>query len=242
MSSLCKRLLAETKRNALVQYRSGYFLTALIAGFLWALLLRQWPWANREALTPVFLLLNTYLMVFSLGLRQTECELQEGMALALDASPLRPHERLVARFASLGGLALVQNVSIVAFVKTGSVSWPTLIAGLAGAGLILTLLPYPMLAFASKRLRLVARILLSLLLLVPPVLPYFGFGASQTLLLHPLYAAIMLMQGAYFPQSTSTTLLALASLSLWALGLLIVFKYALSRLRDNLLASAFPLG
>lgn len=230
---MLRRLRAAFARDLRVQYRAHYILTAVAALAVWTAVLRFSPPASAYVLLPAFLFLNTFLLAFSLGLRQVVGEREDGTLAALDASPLRPHEFLAARCASLGLIAAVQNPLIALAAGQPVASWVSLLAGVLGATITLSLLAFLVMAFSPRGWVVLVRIVAACLILGPPLMPFLGFAPGPWLIAHPLQGPLLLYQGAFFPLPGSTSATALLMTGIWALVLLPACRKAFSRIRET---------
>lgn len=233
MKGMPGRISAALRRDLRVQYRARYLLTALAALAAWSLGLRFVPLAYGYLLTPAFLFLNTFLLAFSLGARQAECERKEGVLSALDLTPLRPHEFLAARCASLGLIAAIQNPLIILAAGKPLASWTSLMAGVCGEAVILSLTAFLVVAYAPPGRRAFARALASLLLLVPPLIPFFGFAPGAWLIAHPMQGPLLLLQGALFPLPRVIFAEAIMASGVWIACTLIGCRMGLAKLRRD---------
>lgn len=233
MKGILRRVMAAMGRDLLVQYRARYVLTAILALGVWAAVLRFSPEASGYVLTPAFLFLNTFLVVFSLGLRQAVCERQDGILAALDLTPLRPHEFLAARCASLGLIAAIQNPLIVLAAGKPVASWTSLLAGICGESVILSLAAFLVMAYAPPGRVIIGRFVASFLLLGPPLMPFLGFQPGDWLIAHPLQGPLLLFQGAFFSLPGRKFSVAVTVTCVWTVILLPVCRMAFSRLREQ---------
>lgn len=193
------RFAAALGRDLRVQYRARYVGIALAALAVWAAALRFIRPVSGHELAPAFLFLNTFLLSFSLGVSQARCEREDGTLAALDLTPLRPHEFLAARCASLGLLAAVQNPLIPLLAGEPVAGWAALLAGVCAEAAILSLIAFLVGAYLPAGRLTVARLLASLLLLAPPLLPFLGFAPGAWLPAHPLQGPLLLLRGAFSP-------------------------------------------
>lgn len=233
MSGMPGRLRAAFARDLIVQYRARYVLTAIVALFAWGIALRYTPEASAFVLTPAFLFLNTFLLAFSLGMRLAVSEREDGILAALDLTPLRPHEFLAARCASLGLIAAIQNPLITLAAGKPVASWIALWAGVCGEAIILSLAAFLVVAFAPPGRVMIARFLASFLLLGPPLMPFLGFLPGDWLILHPLQGPLLLLQGSIFPLPGRTFATALAASAIWAVLLLAACKKGFAKIRED---------
>ncbi|MBW8888897.1 MAG: hypothetical protein JF616_14170 [Fibrobacteres bacterium] len=231
MKGMPGRVSAALGRDLLVQYRARYVWTALAALAVWGIALRSTHGASEYILSPAFIFLNAFLLAFSLGLRQTASEREAGVLSALDLTPLRPHEFLAARCASLGLLAAIQNPLIALVAGKQIASWSSLMLGVCGETAILSLAAFLVVAYAPKGRAVITRLLASLLLLVPPLLPFFGFASGGWLIAHPMQGPLLLLQGAFFPLPGGRVATATLASGIWIALLLIGSRKGFDKLR-----------
>lgn len=231
MKGMPGRMAAAACRDILVQYRARYVWTALAALAAWGLALRSIHGASEYMLAPAFLFLNTFLLAFSLGTRQAAGERKDGILAALDLTPLRPHEFLAARCASLGLIAAIQNPLIILVAGKPVASWISLMAGVCGEAVMLSLAAFLVAAYAPPGRSWIARLLVSLSLLAPPLMPFLGFAQGAWLIAHPLQGPLVLLQGAFFPLPGAVFGTALITSGLWIACILIGCRTGYGRLR-----------
>jgi fluoroquinolone transport system permease protein len=233
MKGMPGRISAALGRDLLVQYRARYVSAALAALAGWGIALRFTHGASEYILSPAFLFLNTFLLAFSLGVRQTVCERDAGILSALDLTPLRPHEFLAARCASLGLIVASQNPLIALVAGKPIASWTSLMLGICGEAVILILAAFLVVAYTPKGRAIITRLLASLLLLVPPLLPFFGFPSGAWLIVHPLQGPVILLQGAFFPLPGGTVATAALASGIWIACLLFACRKGFGKLRGD---------
>ncbi len=228
---MMRRLLACLARDLKVQYRARYVLTALLALVVWAAAMRMVSEAGAYVMAPAFLFLNTFLLSFSLGLRQATSEKHTGVLAALDASPLRPHEYLAARAVSLTLIAGAQNLALAIAGGKQIASYMALLGGVCSESILLSLFAFLVTAYTRPGNVVLARIVASGMLLVPPLLPFFGYAPGSWLILHPLQGPLVLLQGAFFRLPGTTVAMSLAGSAAWAMLLLAACRPAMGRVR-----------
>jgi hypothetical protein len=231
MKGMAGRISAELGRDLRVQYRAHYVLTAIAALAAWGAALRFTHEASQYILAPAFLFVNSFLLAFSLGVRQAGNERDGGILAALDVTPLRPHEFLAARCASFALIASIQNPLITLAAGIPVASWTSLLAGVCGEAAILSLCAFLLVAYAPPRRAGLLRLLASLLLLGPPLLPFLGFAPGALLVAHPMQWPLTLLQGAFFPLPGRTVATAMAASAVWVTALLIGCRRAYGKLR-----------
>lgn len=233
MKAILRRISASILRDLRVQYRARYLGTALVSLAVWAVALHFIRPASGFPMAPAFLFLNVYLMAFSLGMSQAACERRDGVIAALDLTPLRPHEFLAARCASLGLIAAVQTPLIALAAGKPIASWASLLAGIGAETGILSLAAFLIVAYAPDRRLTPARLGASLLFLVPPLLPFLGIQSGGWILVHPLQGPLVLFQGAFLPFPARTPAVAVPGSALWMAFFLVLCRAAFGRMRSG---------
>jgi hypothetical protein len=146
---------------------------------------------------------------------------------------LRPHEFLAARCASLGLIVAIQNPLILFAAGKPVASWTALLAGVCGEAVILSLAAFLVVAYVPPQRLLSARALAALLLLVPPLVPFFGFAPGPLLMAHPMQGPLLLLQGAFFPLPTDMFAKAMLASGIWMACALIGCRMGLGKLRNG---------
>ncbi len=192
-----KRLLASLRWEIVLQFRNGlYHATAFVLAF-WALLLTQFSLAEYRAYLPGALLGNLPItsLYFMAGL--VMLEKGEGSLEARRVSPMGSGYYLLIKVLALSLLILIENLS-VAGLWTGFRLAPLPLAlGLLFGGAMLTLYGFiTVVPYHSVNEYLMP----SVLYLLPTLLPLlntFGLVTSPLFYLHPLQAAVVLLEGGF---------------------------------------------
>jgi fluoroquinolone transport system permease protein len=226
------RLAATLQTDVRVQLRNGFYLATAFVVACSIALLRWLPNDIASLLLPVVLLenilINTFYFVSALML----LERREGTLSAQSITPLRGDEYLASKVITLTALSLVESLLIA-----------TAVAGFDGRLLMMALgITHAAILFCLSGVALIVRyesinefIMPSVLytaVLSLPILGYFGVGAREWYLLHPIQGSLelMQMQTPYIPArlaySVGYPLLWLVPISLWS-------RRALRRLRSQ---------
>jgi fluoroquinolone transport system permease protein len=201
-----KRLLATLRCDVQLQFRNGFYFAATFVAVITAGALRQlahwlpsvdlgW-WLPGLVLSNM--LINTFYFIGGLVL----LEKGEGTLEAQIVTPLRSREYLASKILTLASLAFVENLIIVG----------------AGAGLRFALAPFALgvalitAIFGLYGFLVVARydsineylfpsLWYSVILLLP-LLDYFGVWRSWAFYLHPVQAPLLILRSAFQPIET----------------------------------------
>jgi fluoroquinolone transport system permease protein len=206
-----KRILAVLRWDLSLQYRYGFYYVSLFTIVLMVLLLSQIPLQNLAFLLPIFvlsaMLATTYYFMGALVL----LEKGENALQGLVVTPLHAGEFLLARVASLTGLALVETLLIVVPVygflygyRAGfgvgfhfNLLW--LLAGMVLLGALYSLLGFVAIAPYDAVNEYLLPSVAYLILLMLPLIDYAGLWQSVVFYLHPLQPALLLLRAAFMP-------------------------------------------
>jgi fluoroquinolone transport system permease protein len=219
------RLLATVRTDMRLQFRNGFYYVTLFVVGVWALLLAQLPAVDLDVtwLLPAMLLGNLVITTFYFVGGLVLLEKGEGTLEAQVVTPLRVGEYLAAKVSTLAGLALVENVALVALLvwvlpvlrEGGRLAPLPLVAGLLLGAALFTLAGF----LAVARYRSVNEYLfpsmLYMGLLMLPLFPYFGLGHGDWFYWHPLQAPLVLLRAAFEPVALGQLAYGLLYGALW---------------------------
>jgi fluoroquinolone transport system permease protein len=215
MRRLAVALWYETR----LQYRNGFLAATVVIIAAWLLLLR---WASQFVeperiawLLPLFVLdsmvVNSFFFVGGLLL----LEKGEGSLYALAVTPLRSDEYLVTKVATLGGLALFQNLVVVGLLARQAGNLVLLCIGILVASTLYVLFGVVTVArYDSINDYLLPAIIPAAFLLAPMFPHVFGWN-HWLLYLHPMQGPLMLIRAAFEPLPGGTALLAFLASVVW---------------------------
>lgn len=188
------RLISTLRVNMLTQYRNGfYYVGAFVVVVAVVLLSQLGGTLDLSLIIPglVFfnLLITTFYFVGGLVLLEKE----EGSLIGLVVTPLRPSEYLVAKIGSLTLLASLETTLYISIVFRTA---PPFLGMILLAGL------YTLFGFvAIARYDSINEFLLPsvgiVMLLMLPLVDFFGPWHSPIFYLHPLQPTLVLMRAAY---------------------------------------------
>lgn len=227
-----RRLAATLACDLRIQYRYGYPLAAACLALPWILVPALVPGATPDRLLPVFIVCNLLVNAFYFTAGLALLEKAEGTLAMRAASPLRPHEYLASKAATLGLLSLPATLAMVLLLRGPAFQPVLLLAGTAAACILLVFAGF----IAASLAPTVPGFLLSSLLWVPaflpPLLPGFGLADSPLLRIHPLDPPLALLRASFSGGGAGEIAYGLAGSAAWALVGLRGCKSAFERLRQ----------
>ncbi len=214
-----RRFWASLRWEIVLQLRHGFYAVSAITALVWVAL--GWPllqatkWPLLRVI-PLFLFVNVLITTFYFVAGIVLLEKSEGSLWALITTPLRKHEYLSAKCATLGGLAIIESL-LVALICAGSLGrWIFLLLGLMVLCVTLVCLGFAsVVAYDAINDYLMPSVGWVTLMILPIILS--GAGVEHPLVwLHPLTPALIVLRQAYTPHLGLETLLSLLLSSVWA--------------------------
>lgn len=215
-----KRVLATIWCDLVVQWRNGLFVAAAVVVAAWALVLHQLQnlpqLVTRLAwlLPPVLfneLVIVTFFFVGGLVL----LEQNEGSLQAQIVSPLRAEEYLLSKVITLTLAAVIQTLILLVLLPGLTIHWPILLLGLTAMAVIFVLTGLiAVLRAPTLNTYLIASVRYVAVLFVPLILYVAGWN-TWALVLHPMYAPLVLLRAATEPVSVWDIAYGLTASSVW---------------------------
>lgn len=214
-----RRLASALACDVRLQLRNGFYYAAAFVAIIVILVFSQLPLKELKWIVPALLFSNLMIGTFYFVGGLVLLEKAERTLDALVVTPLRPSEYLASKTLSLSGLALAENLAIVALAYGTDFK---LLPALAGMALISVL--YALLGFAIViRYDSINEYLLPsffyTLLISLPMIDYFELWQSWVFYLHPMQAPLLLLKAAFLPIAGWEALYGIAYSALW-IGLL----------------------
>ncbi len=216
------RLAATLQTDVRVQLRNGFYLATAFVVACSIALLRWLPKDIAALLLPVVLLenilINTFYFVSALML----LERREGTLSAQSVTPLRGDEYLASKVITLTALSLVESLLIATAVAGFDARLLIMALGIAHAAILLCLSGVALIVHYESINEFIMPSVLYTAVLSLPILGYFGVGAREWYLLHPIQGSLelMQMQTPYIPArlaySVGYPLLWLVPIFLWS--------------------------
>jgi fluoroquinolone transport system permease protein len=210
-----RRILATAGLDARLQFRNGFYYAALFVVALLGILITQVPRLDWGYLLPVLaqsgLALSTFYFIGGLAL----LEKGEGTLEAQVVSPLRPREYLLSKLATLAGLAVVENLTLV-IIAVGPNFNPTWwLAGTMAGAFIYSLFGFIAVARYDSINEYLFPSLLFTTALSMPFIDYFGVLSHTVFYLHPIQPVLILLRAAFTPVPDYLLVYALVAATLW---------------------------
>ena len=196
------RLAATLQTDVRVQWRNGFYLATAFVVVCSIALLRWLPNDITALLLPVVLLENILINTFYFVSALLLLERGEGTLSAQSITPLRGDEYLASKVITLTALSLVESL-VIATAVTGLDSRLLMMSpGIALAAIFFCLSGIALIVRYESINEFIMPSVLYTAVLSLPVLGYFGVGAREWYLLHPIQGSLELvhMQTQYMPE------------------------------------------
>lgn len=192
-----KRFFFALRLDALMQLRYGFYFAAAFLTLLWVALLRVLPAGVGEVATPfvVFTDLAAVGYVFVAGM--VLFEKGEKTLFALVSTPLRFREYLASKLATLTLLASVMSLVVVVLGYGFRFDAALLVLGVVLASVISLLVGFIMVSPFDSISDYMVPGQLPVLVLVSPLIPFFGIWEAPVFYLVPTHGALLLLGGAF---------------------------------------------
>ncbi len=210
-----KRLMSTIICDIRSQFRNGFYYAVafILAG--WALLITQVPAIDWGMLMPALVLGNLIVSTFYFIGGLVFLEKEEGTLEALVVTPLTIWEYLASKVISLIGLSLVENLIIIGLAG-GMKFWVLpMVLGISLASAIYVLTGFMAVARYDSINEFIFPSVLYTVVLVLPMLHYFGIWESRLFFLHPLQPSLILMKAAFMPVNSWQLVYGVVSSALW---------------------------
>jgi fluoroquinolone transport system permease protein len=204
-AATAKRLTSSLRWEVALQFRNGfYYAVGFIIAF-WVVIYTQLPQLDLRAILPGLLLGNMLVTTFYFMAGLVMLEKAEGSLEARVVTPLRSTEYLLVKVIALSLLVLAENLLIAGLFSGLRFALFPLALGLVLSGAIFTLVGFLAVARYDSINEFLLPSLPYTLALMLPMLDYFGILPQQMLhplfYLHPVQAALVLMEGGFRPLS-----------------------------------------
>lgn len=192
---MTRRILYSLRWEVVLQFRNGfYYATAFILAF-WVVLYTQFPRLDLTAILPGLLIGNLLVTTFYFMAGLVMLEKGEGSLEARVVTPLRSGEYLLVKVLALSALVLIENLIIAALFSRLHFMLLPAVLGLLLAGALFSLTGF----VAVVRYDTINEFLLPsmsyILFLMIPLADFFGVIHSPLFYLHPVQAALVLLEG-----------------------------------------------
>lgn len=228
-----KRLASTLALDMRLQYRHGIPYAAALAALIGIAGSIRLPDAALDRLLPVFILSNLILHAFYFASGLVLREKREGTLAMLDLTPLRPHEYLASKAATLVLLSGAANLAMVLAARGRGFQPLPLAAGMAAGGTLLVLLGFAAVSRVSSWKEFLLPSAAYVLVLLAPLLPQLGWAESRWFLLHPMQAPLTLIRAAFRPVAPWELAYGAGYSLLWSVIGLAACRWAFARLRET---------
>jgi fluoroquinolone transport system permease protein len=196
------RMMATAIYDIRLQFRNGFYYASLFIITLWLLLYWRLPFISTLDLAwllPGFLVGNVVIYAFYFIAALVLLEKSEGTLEAQVVTPLRVDEYLTAKLLTLSILSLIEAL-VLALVYFGPGFQPLFLV----TGVILTAMMFALAGFlVTLRYDGVNEFIMPsvvyIFILALPLIGYYGLWQSPLFFLHPVQAALIIVEAAFRP-------------------------------------------
>ena len=210
-----KRLRALLGQDLRLQLRYGFVYAGIFVAVFWIAILSLLPMEALRFAVPAFLFVNGTMTTFFFIGGLVLYEKREGVLEALVVSPVRRHEYLLSKVASLTLLAGVETVLIAVVLWGSALAFAPVLLGVAAIGAMNTLFGFLMVSrYDSVNEFLLPAGVVSTLLQVP-VLASLGLWDSPWLYLWPTQGPLLLIESGFETIGTGDAIYAVVTTAVW---------------------------
>lgn len=190
------RLLHLLRWDAVVQFRSGFWVAGFFATAPWAAVLYSLSQKQADFILPAMIFLDVSLIgtMFMAGVYFLEKN--EGSLQALAVTPVRTWEWMLSKLISLTIIATVMSVALVLVKKGTSAPWGYALLAFVCVNVTFTLIGFIVAAPFSRFTNFIVVNSLFFAILNLPSLAFFDIHSSLYWLL-PSQPALMMLRGAF---------------------------------------------
>jgi fluoroquinolone transport system permease protein len=226
------RLAATLQTDVRIQLRNGFYLATAFVVACSIALLRWLPNDVAALLLPVVLLENIVINTFYFVSALVLLERGEGTLAAQSVTPLRRDEYLASKVITLTDLSLVESILIATAVTGLDGRLLMMSLGIALAATLFCLSGVALIVRYESINEFIMPSVLYTAVLSLPVLGYFGVGAREWYLLHPIQGSLDLM-AMETPSTPGRLAYAIGCPLLWLAPISLWSRRALRRLRSR---------
>jgi fluoroquinolone transport system permease protein len=226
------RLAATLHTDVRIQLRNGFYLATAFVAACSIALLRWLPNDIAALLLPVVLLENILINTFYFVSALLLLERGEGTLSAQNVTPLRGGEYLTSKVITLTALSLVESLLIATAVAGPDRQLLMMSVGIALAAILFCLSGVALIVHYESINEFIMPSVLYTAVLSLPLLGYFGVGAREWYLLHPIQGSLELMQ-MQTPYMPARNAYAIGYPLLWLIPISLWSRRALRRLRSR---------
>jgi fluoroquinolone transport system permease protein len=224
------RLAATLGTDVRVQFRNGFYLATAFVVTCSVVFLRWLPPEIAALLLPVVVLENIVVNTFYFVSALLLLERGEGTFAAQSVTPLRADEYLASKILTLTALSLVESLLIAAAVAGLDGRLVVMSIGIALASALFCVAGVALIVNYESINEFIMPSVLYTAVLSLPVLGYFGVGAREWYLPHPIQGPLELMR-LQTPSTPGGLAYAIGYPLLWIVPVSLWSRRALRRLR-----------
>lgn len=194
---MLKRIASSFRWEVALQFRNGFYYAVGFIMAFWVLIYTQLPQLDLRAVLPGALLGNLLVTTFYFMAGLVMLERSEGSLEARVVTPLRGGEYLLVKVLALSLLVLAENLLIAGLFSGFHMALIPLALGLLFAGAVFCLVGFLAVVRYDSINEFIMPSMLYTVLLLLPLLNFFGVVESPLFSLHPAQAGLILMEGGF---------------------------------------------
>jgi fluoroquinolone transport system permease protein len=180
-----------------VQFRSGFYLAVGVVLAVWVVLALQFPRGSFAAVVPGLLLANLEITAFYFMAGLVMLEKDQGTLEAWTVTPLSSGEYLAVKVIALGLLAVLENLAVAVVLVQGGMNLLPMCLGLLMGAAVFVLVGFLAVVRYDSINEFMLPSMLYTVLIMLPLVDYFGLWRSPLFYLHPMQAALVLLRGGF---------------------------------------------
>ncbi len=230
------RVLHTFETDVVVQFRNGFYIASGFILLIFGALLSQLPHdgsVDFARLLPAFVVSNLLMTTFYFVSALILLEKSEGTLQALTITPLRIGEYLWAKIGSLTLLASGEMLVLVVLANGFNFQLVPLMVGMGLLGAVYTLIG----VIAVVRYDSINQYMIPsaglVTVLILPLIDQIDLWKSAVFYLHPIYAPMLVIRGAFSTISTAEMAFGLVGSLVWVAVLFVLAKRRFRRAMVN---------
>lgn len=209
------RVLTALRWEMTLQFRNGFYYAIAFVLAFWLVLWTQLPRLDLSALMAGILMSNLLITTFYFMAGMVMLEKGEGSLEARVVTPLRSEEYLLVKVLALSALVLIENLLIAGLFTGFQFGLLPVALGLFMTGAIFILCGFlTVVRYDSINTYLLPSMGYTLLLMLPLV-DFFGLWKSSLFYLHPIQAGVVLLNAGFQPIGTLEWIYGIGYSLLW---------------------------
>lgn len=224
-----KRIASAFRWEVTLQFRNGFYYAVGFIMAFWVLVYTQFSQLDLRAVLPGMLQGNLLVTTFYFMAGLVMLEKGEGSLEARVVTPLRGGEYLLVKVLALSLLVLAENLLVAGMFSAFRFALLPMALGLLFSGAIFCLVGFLVVIRYDSINEFLMPSMPYTVLLMLPLLSFFNLVRSPLFFLHPLQAALILMEGGFRSLTVLEWMYGLGYSAVWLLILFVLCRRAFRR-------------